>query len=428
MLISPICLTKNIDYARCSSPSASKINFRGQIQKDCFECTNKVHNNTNKAKNLSEIFEEIFSTEHDLQLYRCIGEGELEALMENETIDCAYSTSDPRGWGACDWHSGFTNIDNKKNYFVTFKKFKDGNRITDRRDNEKDTRYLVKSYNLSDVENIREGYNTHGRLVYSQNFEEAQKLDKLCKRQEIKELINDLKNIQTENYATAAEQRNSYTQGQKAERINEIYNILGSYAEEFPEIVDELKPLSEGNNQTKKLLLKVIECAHRQKDLPFVRKTLREFANDDFPIDSTYLIWEYGIKDDVPLLLDIAKSDVNKVLVGFTLAKIADKEDYPTIKETYFSGTPRTQNSLISYFKNIKDKEKSAEIARATLDMYKNSQNSMIFATKLECCEILEKHGTINDIPLLEKYDDIDAKYAIKEIKKRFDNNTKLEQ
>lgn len=397
MQISRVNLVKNNDYTCHIGSKFSNLPKLKQLNKDTITFTHS------------------FKPKSDLQLYRCIGESEFKALLNNETINFAYSTSDPKGWLASNWRSGFTNIGNKKNYFVTFKKFDNEEMIFDRRDDENDTRYLIDEYNLSNVESIRKGYNAHGELVYAQDFETAQKLDKINKQKEIKRLVDELKIIQQKNCA-----KNGDIEIQKQKRIKEIYDELGSYAKEFGEIVDILKPLSSKDNETKKLLLEVIELADRQEDLPFVRKTLREFLDDDFSISSTYLIYKYGTKDDIGLLLDISKSDKNEAYVGCALAKLADEEHYSIIEQMYLSGTPKTQNDLIDYFKRLQDKGKILKIARMTLEMYGVFQNIMTPMVKYECFATLEKYGTMEDIPLLELYNNTNAKRAIEKIKQRF--------
>lgn len=247
----------------------------------------------------------------DLQLYRAIGQRELRALLNGQTIEGhSYATSDPRGWAASNWHSGFAH-NNKNPYFVTFKTGDENFDIMDRRDSFADTRYSVGDYNLSNVQNIRKGHNAHGELIYSENFEYAKEIDKQTKLQEIKRLTNELKKLQIRNginkFLSKIQFNNSETTDKKDIMRACIYDELGSYAKEFPNIIDELKPLSVNDDHCTNMLLNIIADVNRYEDLQFVREQLHKFAEHKFPVDDSSLrfIQKNGSEEDVDLILDI---------------------------------------------------------------------------------------------------------------------------
>lgn len=355
----------------------------------------------------------------DLQLYRCIGESEYKALLNGETINFAYSTSDPRGWEAWDWHNGF-NAGKKDIYFVTYKTI-DEDLIMDKRDYAKDTRYMVDEYNLTNVKNIRKGYNAHGVLVYAENFESALNSDKKEKTKEINRLIGDIKATK-KTLALVRRTTSKTIQGKinsseelEYKKLKKIYDELASYAEEFPDVVDKLKPVSKDDIYCKKFLPDVIRDANRQEDLQLARNILRELLDKNLPIDEVVLIGEYGSNEDVDLLLDIAKSDKNKAWVDIALSKIADTKSYPIIEDTYLNGNAKVQEKMIEFFEG-KD---ALKIARLTLEKYKNNKREITPYVKYHCFGILGRKGSLEDIPLLEKWDSFDAEEEIKKIKKR---------
>lgn len=352
----------------------------------------------------------------DLQLYRCIGVRELRALLKGETIEGhSYATSDPRGWAASNWHSGFGH--NGRNlYFVTFKTGDKDFDTSDRRDSFVDTRYSVGDYNLSNVTNIRKGHSAHGELVYAEDFENAKKLDKQTKLQEIKRLLKDLKNLQNptgvNKFLSKIAPKNTNTADEKEIRLVDIYDELGSYANEFPEIIEDLKPLSIKDDRSANLLIKVISDADRHEDLTFVRETLQKFLKNKFPIDETPVnfIKRHGSKEDVRLILDILKAGQNSEYsdIGLTLKKISTPQTHNLIKETYLSGNLDEQYALMDYFE---EKPDNAEIARFTLDKYKDRQKNILDTSNYRhpalismCIKFLEQSGSKADIHLLEEY------------------------
>lgn len=341
----------------------------------------------------------------DLQLYRCIGESELNALLEGKTIGYGnYATSDPRGWGARNWHNGFTNHE-KNTYFITFKTGDENFEMRDRRDS-------YEEYNLDNIQNIRKGHNVHGELVWAEDFENAKRQDKENKLSEIDRLINNLKEL-------------SDTNDTNDTKINEIYDELGSYAKEFPNIIDRLKPISENNEEQTGLFFGVIADANRPRDWSFVKNKLQDFLNNDICIDINPLfsyIGRYAQEEDCSMLLDIEKNDKISIdYLGSILNKFETPQSHSMIKERYLNGNTHTQYNLIDYFKG---KEDRADIARFTLDKYKNQQDEILnvgdynnSALISECVQILEKQGSKDDIPLLEEYTQGNSSYFNYEIK-----------
>lgn len=343
----------------------------------------------------------------DLQLYRCIGESELNALLEGKTMEHSkYATSDPKGWQANDWHNGF-NSRKGKIYYITFKTGSENIDIRDRRDSLEDTRYGVGAYNLDNIQNIRKGHNAHGELVWAEDFENAKKSDKENKLKEIERLRNDLKEL-------------LYCKPRCNSEIEKICDELGSYANEFPEIIDGLKPLLKNDNQCLNMLLGVISDADRPEDWQFVQNELQNFSDNGIRVDNIYLvdyIKKHASDEDVPIFLDIAKNDPNaRGFIGNILKKIATQKSHSMIKEAYLSGDEHTQYNLIYYFE---DKEDRADIARLTLEKYKKQQDEILnigdyrnSALISECIQILEKHGSKDDISLLEEYAKESFSYA----------------
>lgn len=358
----------------------------------------------------------------DLQLYRCIGESELNALLKGETIDNGqiYTTSDPRGWFTSNWHNGF-NYKKRNTYFITFKTGDENFYIEDRRDNSSDTRYVVRAYNLDNVQNIRKGHNAHGELVWAEDFENAKKLDKENKLREIDRLLNDLRKL-------------SDTKDIDDEKIAEIYDELGYYAKEFPEIIDRLKPLSEHSDKLTILLFKAITDANRPDDWLFVKNKLQNFLNNDVCIDIDFLsgyIGNHATEEDIPMLLDIANSNkLQNNYMGLALSKFEAPEIHSIIKDIYLNGNPLTQHNLLDYFGN---KEDIKDIVKYTLEEYKNQQDEMTYRYSCEnnsyenfeliqdCIFYLGRIGSKDDIPLLKDYEKNfeDAEYTIIRIKRR---------
>ena len=153
------------------------------------------------------------NTDPNTQLYRGIRNvKEVEDLLNGKTLEGSYyATSSPKGYRSKTWTDGgiYGNI------FIAFNK--DKITFTDHRDYDADTRYLVNAFNLADIKSIRKGFNEHGELLYSMDFEEGKKRDVENKLHDIKTTISKLKMMKLS----------------KKEK-KECIDILKSYKEEFP--------------------------------------------------------------------------------------------------------------------------------------------------------------------------------------------------
>ena len=153
------------------------------------------------------------NTDPKTQLYRGIRNmKEVEDLLNGKTLEGTYyATSSPKGYRSRTWSDG----GRYGNIFIAFNKDK----ITfwDHRDYDADTRYFVEAFNLADIKSIRKGFNEHGELLYSMDFEEGKKRDIENKLQDIRSTITKLKKIKL-----------------SKEEKKECIDILKSYKEEFP--------------------------------------------------------------------------------------------------------------------------------------------------------------------------------------------------
>lgn len=158
----------------------------------------------------------------DIQLYRSVGPEELLALLNGKTVrgSSHYATSDPRGWSSRDWNSGYVYDKSSPVFFVTFKTDTDFD-VDDRRDSSRDTRYGICNYSLKDIRNVRTGSNAHGEIVYSENLEADKIEDKKIKSEEIarcKKIVS--------------------SESASIEQKMDAWDILASYAQEFPNVID----------------------------------------------------------------------------------------------------------------------------------------------------------------------------------------------
>lgn len=169
------------------------------------------------------------NTDPNTQLYRGVGKSEIIALCNGETLlGSYYATSNNCGYRSKSWSSrgGYGQ------YFIAF----DKNKIefSDHRDYDADTRYLVKPYNIADVETIRKGQNNHGELIYSRDFENDKKKDILAKQKDIKDTLIKLKNPEL----TQEEQK-------------KCIGNLESYSNEFPKLKEAIETIKQPKGSDK---------------------------------------------------------------------------------------------------------------------------------------------------------------------------------
>ena len=354
----------------------------------------------------------------DLQIYRAIGEDELKELLSGECVEGhSYATSDPRGWKATNWHNGFGGM-NKEIYFVTFKTgYLD---IEDRRDSLEDTRYGVEAYTINDIKNIRKGHNIHGELIYAPDFEKEKALDVENKKKQIKKIIDGIKKYKEptnlEKFLCSLKKSNAETQ--RDLKLFDDYDELGSYCEEFPEIIDEIKPLARKNDNHAHNIMSLIFYADRGNDLPYVREYVNKCIEKNLQINdlSARYLQNQGKNEDLSLLLKMfEKEETRNQYTVKAMKKLALKEDIPKVKNVFQNGSIIDQYYLWYFFENTKE---AAPLARFVLDKYKNEPQSKMFcdykitALISSCCKELKKNGNIDDIKYLEPYANGGDSYA----------------
>lgn len=362
----------------------------------------------------------------NIQVYRCIGKEEYLKLLQGESIwSSGYATSDPRGWSASGWNNGFTpsNSDSEC-YFITFKTGKLD--ISSRRDNEKDTRYGINDeYSLEDISNIRKGFNTHGELVWAENFEEAKARDIKHKKSEILRLIETAKN--------------GYLNYDKEDVIDELI----SYSVEFPQITSLFEgsvDFSNGDNVND--FASIISSLNNEEDLPKFRKCMESYLHGVPAKKSvfSFLAW-HGDKSDLDTYMRIA--DKNKFQPDKTyidiLINLSEEENFKNIISRFDTDRPEDL-VLLSYFyesadrtgKYLKKVEKlllKCDRLRRDLKFSKNEDDrDNLWHTIDTCMYYLIKYGNRDSLSVIEHYckDDpkliykyYDAEYAKKKIEKR---------
>ncbi|MBQ9245700.1 hypothetical protein IJ182_05480 [bacterium] len=248
----------------------------------------------------------------DIQLYRCIGQSEYDSLMAGERVlSSGYLTSDPKGWKAYNWNSGFHDFKTEQNYFITFKK--NHLFVCDARDDEEDTRYVThSSYTLDDIDNIRRGTNVHGEMVYAENDEMIVQ-DIQQKKLAIANLLSILK-----------------TSSNPTDRAN-AWDELISYSVEFPEIILNLvKDIVDFNSQEDVYGYSTIITKYDSPEyMDEYRKCLHSYVSTDImpSVDFSYLM-HHAQKEDLPDIMKIIdKEKIYSKPAAVILDRISD-EDY----------------------------------------------------------------------------------------------------
>ena len=354
----------------------------------------------------------------DLQIYRAIGKSELDALLNGECIEgYSYATSDPRGWQATSWHNGFSGV-SKDTYFVTFKTgYLD---IEDRRDSLEDTRYGVEPYTLKDVKNIRKGHNVHGELIYAPDFENAKIQDIKDKKQQIKKLIASIKNnkkpTKIEKFFHSL--KNLETALPTDLQLFDDYDELSSFCKEFPEIIDELKPLANKDDRHAYHVMALIFYGNRAQDLSYVRDYVNNCLKKELRINdlATKYLYNQGKNEDLALLFKMfQKGETHNINTVYAMRKVASAEDEQTVKDAFVKANIIDQYYLWYFFEDSKE---TVPLARFVLDKYKNeSQNKMfedyrITALISNCCQSLKENGNPDDIKYLKPYANDGDSYA----------------
>ena len=275
---------------------------------------------------------------NDIQLYRCIGQEEFNKLINGEfVLSSGYMTSDPKGWKAYNWNTGFKDFQSGQNYFITFKR----NRfkfVSDARDSEYDTRYVTHSkYSIDDIDNIRLGCNVHGELVYAENIEKAKENDIKQKISEINRLINAL-----------SKTKNS------TERAN-IWDELISYVPEFPEIIERVKKFVDFDSQEDVYgYSTIITTINSEEYITEYRKCLKSYTQRGIipSSDFSYLIEHAEAEDLDDIMTLIEQNHIYHQPAAIILDKIAT-EDF--IIDSLLKDNIKKLDILCYYLKNKKN-------------------------------------------------------------------------
>lgn len=336
----------------------------------------------------------------NLQVYRSISQSELSKLLKGEKVHCkGYVTSDPRGWGALDWNSGYINNKSEPVYFVKFKK--GCLHLRDIRDHENDTRYGFSGiYSLNNVETIHIGANAHGEIVYASDFEKTVKEDKVKKISKIKHLINSINTI-----------------NDSSERKT-LFDELSSYCREFPEIVSEFSDKVDYLNTEDMLgFTTMINAADSDEHLPLFRKCLHSYLLGVTPSNASlaYFI-RHGKKEDLSLIFDLLDSNIfNGFAIGNLLASIADENDKNFILENLSSTNLSALTAKTVYFLSIfdgVDVDSFRDIIQDVKLLVANCSSTERSYIVSECAGILGNFGDISDIDRLRPFYDSNNPYG----------------
>ena len=369
----------------------------------------------------------------NIQLYRCIGEKEYQKLIEGEIISSSgYSTSSPKGWDANGWNDGFVPHGSDSNcYFITFKtnQFED---ISDRRDSEADTRYgIIDDYSLSNISNIRKGFNTHGQIVWAENLELEKAKDFEHKKAEISRLFEIVKN--------------KYDNRDKDSVIDELV----SYIKEFPQIVSEFgKYVDYSTGENVNEFAYMIGYTYDEKYLQEFRKCIDCYLNGLIPEESVFDYFTFcGDKTDLCSylkILDMYQFD-SAHSIGSILANLAGEDEHQKIVDKFNTDNSSDLVILAHYYKEsdktgkyLKEIEKlllkcdnlrKTSYLQAIIDDEKRLD---LWLTIDTCMSYLAKFGTDESFAVIDLYCEdnenliyryYDAEDAKKKILRRLKNN-----
>ena len=363
----------------------------------------------------------------DIQLYRCIGKEEYQKLINGEAVfSSGYATSDPKGWEARGWNDGFVPEDsNSEQYFITFKTDRSFN-VIDKRHSENETRYrIMDEYSLDDISNIRKGINTHGELVWAENFEEAKKQDIENKKSEISRLIKILKN------------RN--IKCNKEDVIDELI----SYRKEFPQISSMFEELADfSNSDDVNNFARIICKLGNDNDLPKFRRCMESYllgvpAKEDV---FTFLTC-HGEESDLNMYTQIAEKNnfqPNNLYIDI-LANLSEEKDYKNIVNRLDTDKPEDLVLLTHFYKRIDKTGKYLKEVEKTLLKCDKLRRTLKFSDETNdadnlwnaidiCMHYLIKFGNKNSLSVIDLYCEDNpkliyryygAEYAKEKIQKR---------
>lgn len=328
----------------------------------------------------------------NMQLYRSIGKEEFEKLISGEEVTrrSGYLTSDPRGWHARDWYSGFSFQNEDETYFVTFKPGKLAKRFMSAKDTSTDTRYqLHTGYSIDDVLNIRKGINAHGEIVYSENLERDKKIDQEIKKQEIARIKNLL--VSTDNF----------------EIKNEAWTELKGYVREFPYIIDDVKDIVDFHDQADVVgYADLISKVGRESDKSEYGKCLKAYVEGLTPsVDFSYLVKYAEDKDISSIMVLLDREHIYPEDVARVLNRLCDEQ---TVIKDFLKPDFKKLHVLTLYLSNKNKDGAYTDIYRQVLriaqtikaDIYDYNYEK----TVINSVNQLAVHGDINDISLIKNF------------------------
>ena len=334
----------------------------------------------------------------DIQLYRCIGEEEYQSLLNGNKIKSSgFVTSDAKGWHATDWHDGFKSQSQAfDSYFITFKKGRFKN-IQDKRISIgkcSDSRYRIdEEYSLEDIDNIRQGFNTHGKIVWAENLEEKIRQDTELKKREISRLIDIIKN--------------QYKNSSRKVVINE----LGSYAREFPEIIKEIERYIDFEKEEDvNDFAYLINKADNGQYLPEYRRCINAYLNGIWANSNLFIfLSRHGGKEDLSFVLDLLDKETiikSPQTVCSALNSVANKDDYEEIFERLNKDDINNIAILLQYtIEGDENGEHIEDIKKILLNCYRLYLNNCtgkyliydgifsLSAVVNKCLEYMEKYA-----------------------------------
>lgn len=360
------------------------------------------------------------------KIYRAIGQSEFEALLRGDTIfSSGYVTNNPKGWMGTDWNTGF-HCESNECYFVTFKN--ENLPFVGSRDFWNDPRLGVNGYTIDNVENIRKGFNVHGKLVFARNFKDAQLHDRKLKFEDIRANLRILARNKDEVLR------------------REAWDNLTSYVKEFPKIVKDSLPFVHLKSAEDLKNYAILICeSDKKENMTLLHDVIKNFIKSDvFPphVISLY-IGKHGSSEDIPILIDLLnkfsyhdKMEYQALNLGKTISTLSDGniQTNKLIFKSLLSVNPTKLNVLSTYFTAFNSDGSKIGVFRKILGKCKplstacaDNLNYNMAVTR--CASELAKFGDMSDIMLLEHFIDkanpqqcpSDAVYkAINSIVKRF--------
>ena len=373
----PIYRTENFS-AKLNVLSRDEVSFSGRVPLEKFEKT----------------------------LYRAVDKAEVDALLRGEHTGCyKYATSDPRGWGAKNWISGFA-AGRKNAYFIQFKEnCFDNFRVFEAFDDPGDTRYILPNgYELSDIHSIHEGTNAHGKIIWASSDDIIE--DDL--KEKITGIFGVLKRII----------------GKKTNEVREDVFELTSYAKEFPTIAEPLLKRAAADKNFAYELMIFFDKSESDIYYPFVKNYIKSFSDD---VDSCAIneyavmyLGKHGSSKDIDLLFDVMKKDPYRISHGypFSISRLIAPKDYHRLFELYNSANYGVKDIVICTANRL---EKVAKLPYETtynlcIKTLKDMRNILPADFKKDpskidllstCSEILFRHAEKEDIPLLKHYSNL---------------------